>query len=917
MTTMNLTATWNADYIDAQYERWKAEPEKLSREWRAFFEGFELAAAGKSTAVDAINKNLQDRQSRVQALVYRYRDLGHLMACLDPLAACPTDHPLLNLQAFNLEPDDLDHAFAAGHFSTSGQAPLRDIINALRETYCHSIGVEFMHLQDPTERQWLLERMEPIRNQPQINVPDKRRILEKLFQTSLFEQFLNKKYLAVTRFSLEGGDAIIPALDSLMERAASKGCREIILGMAHRGRLNVQAHILKKPYEEIFSEFESCYNPDDLVGAGDVKYHNGYLAAVNTADNQTLRILLMNNPSHLESVDPVVEGFARARQDIQADGHGSTVLPLLIHGDAAFAGQGVVAETLNMSQLEGYRTGGTIHVVINNQIGYTTLPEDARSTRYSTDVAKMLMIPIFHVHGEDPEALIHVFRLAADYRWQFGKDIVIDVVCFRRYGHNEGDEPYFTQPLMYERIRQRPSLHQVYAEKLLEEKIVQKEDIKALERRINAQLTTAYDRVHGSECPYPTAVFYENWQGFYGDYSHDPVNTGVKKEILKSLADKLNTVPAGFSLNRKLEQLLQRRGQAVEQGSGIDWSGAEALAFASLLTEGVGIRLSGQDSGRGTFSQRHSVLVDTTTGNRFIPLNALDKSQAPFYVYDSLLSETGVLGFEYGYSIAQPNGLVIWEAQFGDFANNAQSVIDLFIASGESKWMRLSGLVMLLPHGFEGLGPEHSSARLERFLQLCAGDNLQVCYPTTPGQYFHLLRRQVKSRLRKPLVVMTPKSLLRHPAAVSSLDELSMGSFQTVLDDPSQVVEPKKILFCSGKIYYELSARRKELGTTDIVIVRVEQFYPFAQEQFKTLVGKYSAIKHWYWVQEEPRNMGGWQFIRPRLEGLSRHTLRYIGRNPAASPATGFPAIYRQEQNLIIEKAVGPAPGRKEQATVS
>ncbi len=914
---MNLTATWNADYIDAQYERWKAEPEKLSREWRLFFEGFELAGSGKFTTVKALDENLQERQARVQALVYRYRDLGHLMACLDPLTACPTDHPLLNLQAFNLKPEDLDHQFAAGHFSASGQAPLRDIINALRETYCRSIGVEFMHLQDPTERQWLLERMEPIRNQPQISIPDKRRILERLFQTSLFEQFLNKKYLAVTRFSLEGGDAIIPALDSLMERVASKGCREIILGMAHRGRLNVQAHILKKPYEEIFSEFESCYNPDDLVGAGDVKYHNGYLAAVNTTSNQTPRIFLMNNPSHLESVDPVVEGFARARQDIRADGHRSTVLPLLIHGDAAFAGQGVVAETLNMSQLEGYRTGGTIHLVINNQIGYTTLPEDARSTRYSTDVAKMLMIPIFHVHGEDPEAVIHVFRLAADYRWQFGKDVVIDVVCFRRYGHNEGDEPYFTQPLMYERIRQRPSLHQVYAEKLLEEKVVQKEDIKALDRRITAQLTTAYDRVHGSECPYPTAVFYENWEGFHGDYSHDPVNTGVKKEILQALADKLSTVPAGFSLNRKLEQLLQKRRQAVEQGSGIDWSGAEAFAFASLLAEGVGIRLSGQDSGRGTFSQRHSILVDTATGNRFTPLNALGNNQAPFYVYDSLLSETGVLGFEYGYSIAQPNALVVWEAQFGDFANNAQSVIDLFIVSGESKWRRLSGLVMLLPHGFEGLGPEHSSARLERFLQLCAGDNIQVCYPTTPGQYFHLLRRQVKSRLRKPLVVMTPKSLLRHPAAVSTLDELSMGSFQTVLDDPGQVVEPKKILFCSGKLYYDLSARRKELGVTDIVMVRVEQFYPFAQEQLKTLVAKYSAIKHWYWVQEEPRNMGAWQFIKPRLEGLSRHTLRYIGRNPAASPATGFPAIYRQEQNLIIEKAVGPAPGRKEQATVS
>jgi 2-oxoglutarate dehydrogenase E1 component len=917
MTIMNLTATWNADYIDAQYQLWKTEPEKLSREWRLFFEGFQLADSGQTTAQEATSIDQQQRPSRVQDLIYRYRDLGHLMACLDPLAACPTDHPLLNLDAFNLEPQDLDREFTAPHLAASGQAPLRDIIHTLRETYCHSVGVEFMHLQDPDERQWLIDRMEPTRNQLQLSASDKRHILEKLFQTALLEQFLNKKYLAVTRFSLEGGDAIIPALDSLVGHVAQKGCREIILGMSHRGRLNVQAHILKRPYEDIFSEFESCYSPDDLVGAGDVKYHNGYLAEVKTGQDQMLRIFLMNNPSHLEAVNPVVEGFARARQDIRTDQNRDTILPLLIHGDAAFAGQGVVAETLNMSQLEGYRTGGTIHLVINNQIGYTTLPEDARSTRYSTDVAKMLMVPIFHVHGEDPAALIHVFRLAADYRWQFGKDVVIDVVCFRRYGHNEGDEPYFTQPLMYERIRQRPSLHQVYAETLIEQQFVQKNDIETLANNINTQLNTAYETVHGSECPFPFVHFYENWEKFHGDFSHEPVNTAVKDKTLITLSQKLISLPEGFALNPKLERLLQRRVQSVELGYGIDWAGAEALAFASLLAEGFPIRLSGQDSGRGTFSQRHSVLMDPQSGKRFIPLNAFAKNQAPFYVYDSLLSETGVLGFEYGYSLAQPEGLVLWEAQFGDFANNAQSIIDLFIVSGESKWQRLSGLVLLLPHGFEGLGPEHSSARLERFLQLCAGDNIQVCYPTTPAQYFHLLRRQVKSGFRKPLVVMTPKSLLRHPAAVSSLAELSTGSFQTVLDDPDEFKEPKKILFCSGKIYYELCARRKALEITDIAIVRLEQFYPFPDERLKTVVSKYSKTKHWCWVQEEPQNMGGWQFIKPRLEKIIKRTLRYIGRNPASSPATGFPAIFRQEQNLIIEKAVGPAAGQREQAEVS
>jgi 2-oxoglutarate dehydrogenase E1 component len=584
----------------------------------------------------------------------------------------------------------------------------------------------------------------------------------------------------------------------------------------------------------------------------------------------------------------------------------------LIHGDAAFAGQGIVAETLNMSQLAGYRTGGTIHLVINNQIGYTTLPEDARSTRYSTDVAKMLMVPIFHVHGEDPAALIQVFRLAADYRWQFGKDVVIDVVCFRRYGHNEGDEPYFTQPLMYERIRQRPSLHQAYAETLMEEQIVQKSDVEALADRINAQLNNAYETVHGSECPFPAVHFYENWEKFDGDYSHEPINTGLKDKTLLTLAEKLVTLPDGFAVNSKLKRLLQRRAQAVKRGYGIDWAGAEVLAFASLLTEGYPIRLSGQDSGRGTFSQRHSVLVDTESGKRFVPLNELAQNQAPFYVYDSLLSESGVLGFDYGYSLAQSDGLVMWEAQFGDFANNAQSIIDLFIVSGESKWQRLSGLVLLLPHGFEGLGPEHSSARLERFLQLCAGDNIQVCYPTTPAQYFHLLRRQVISRFRKPLVVMTPKSLLRHPAAVSGTEELSKGFFETVLDDPEEFQDARKVLFCSGKIYYELSARRKELETTDIAIVRLEQFYPFPGERLKTVVNQYSKAKHWCWVQEEPQNMGGWQFIKPRLEKLIKRTLRYIGRNTASSPATGFPAIYRQEQSLIVEKAVGPA-GHREQ----
>ena len=914
---MNLTATWNADYIDAQYDRWKSDPNSLSREWRFFFEGFELAAAGAKPAEGAIDEEYLRRQTRVQALIYRYRDIGHLMACLDPLAACPTDHPLLNLAAFNLSPKDLEDDFYAPRLAASDRMPLRDIVQALKETYCHSIGVEFTHLQDPDERRWLLDRMEPTRNRLSLQNPAKRRMVQKLFQAALFEQFINKKYIAVTRFSLEGGDAIIPALDFMVGHIAQKGCREIILGMAHRGRLNVQAHILGKSYEDIFGEFENCYNPDDLTGAGDVKYHNGYLADLKTAGDRNLRMFLMNNPSHLEAVDPVVEGFVRARQELTADEQHRQVLPLLIHGDAAFAGQGIVTETLNMSQLEGYRTGGTIHLVINNQIGYTTLPEDARSTRYSTDVAKMLMVPIFHVHGEDPEALVHVFQLAADYRWEFGKDVVIDVVCYRRYGHNEGDEPYFTQPQMYEQIRQRPSLHRIYADKLIEESVIKKSEPDTIAKEINTRLETAYDTVHGSECPFPFPVFYENWQEVESEFSHTPVETGVNKETLLSLARKLNSVPQNFALNPKLERLLQKRQKAVEEGSGIDWSGAEALAFGSLLAEGLPVRLSGQDSGRGTFSQRHSVLVDIQSGNNYAPLNSLAKSQAPFTVYNSLLSEAGVLGFEYGYSLAQPSGLVIWEAQFGDFANNAQSIIDLFIASGESKWQRLSGLVMMLPHGFEGLGPEHSSARLERFLQLCAADNIQVCYPSTPAQCFHLLRRQAVAPFRKPLIMLTPKSLLRLPAAVSTLEELSRGSFQTVIEDQNNVTGPQTVLFCSGKIYYELIARRAELEISDLAILRLEQLYPFPDDLLRKMTKKFSGVKQWTWVQEEPENMGAWQFIRPRLEAIIKKPLRYIGREAASSPATGFPVIFRQEQNDIIEKAVGPPTGSRQQAEVS
>ena len=902
---MDLSETLSKDYIESQYKQWKTDASSVSRDWRFFFEGFEMAGGVDRKADLVYDENQIFKQARVEALIRRYREIGHFLACFDPLTACPTDHPLLNPSAFDLTPNELDTVFFAKGLVDNDRAPLKEIIRALKETYCRSIGVEFMHLQDPEERKWLQDRMESVRNIPDLKPDDRLRILEKLYQAVLFEQFLHKKYLGQTRFSIEGAEVVIPMLDFLADRIASLNCREIILGMAHRGRLNVQTHILNKSYEEIFSEFESCHNPNEIFGAGDVKYHDGYLADIKTRGGMPLRIVLVNNPSHLESVNPVVEGFVRGRQDILKDDRRNLILPLLIHGDAAFSGQGVVTETLNMSQLSGYKTGGTVHMVINNQIGYTTLPEHARSTRYATDVAKMLMIPIFHVHGEDPESAIHVIRLAVDYRETFNKDVVIDVVCFRRYGHNEGDEPYFTQPQMYDRIRQRLPLNEVYSQKLIETGVIGKADIDTVEQNINGSLDNAYQAVKSGVCVFPEYRFYENWENFHGTYTHDAIKTGVPKNKLIVLARKLNTVPKGFSLNEKLARIMKKRLDSIEKGTGIDWANAEALAFASLLTEGVPVRLSGQDSARGTFSQRHSILFDTKTGDEYTPLNALEKSQAPFLVYNSMLSETGVLGFEYGYSTAQPHGLVIWEAQFGDFANNAQSVIDLYIASGQAKWDRLSGLVLLLPHGWEGLGPEHSSARLERFLQLCAKDNMQVCNLTTPAQYFHLLRRQATSSFRKPLIIMTPKSLLRHPLAISELKDLTSGEFKEVLEDPDSLTSARCILFCSGKIYYELLQKRRELKKTDIAIVRMEQFYPFPENLIKTVIQKYKKARRFVWVQEEPENMGAWCFIRFRLENIIGKPMEYVGRDAAATTATGFPNIYRKEQAAVADAALG------------
>ncbi len=903
---MKIPETLNLQYLDSLYQQYQADPRAVSREWQIFVNGLDIGLR-RSGSDDPGHDDAAAAQ--VAEMINRFRDLGHLLACMDPLSACPTSHPMLELSEFGLSNDDLQTIFNTPQFSFVDQAPLKEILQILKQTYCRSVGVEYMHLQDPDERRWLQERMEPVRNKPQLETEIRRRILEKLTRTAMLEQFLNKKYQAVTRFSLEGGDALIPMLNALFQHLARLEAREVILGMAHRGRLNVQANILGKPFEEIFAEFESCYDANQLIGDGDVKYHNGYLADIELPEGMAIRAMLVNNPSHLEAVNPVVEGIVRARQQIRGDRQRQQVIPLLLHGDAAFAGQGVVAETLNMSQLAGYATGGTIHVVINNQIGYTTLPEDARSTRYSTDVAKMLMVPIFHVHGEDPESLVHVARMAAEYRNAYHKDVVIDLVCYRRYGHNEGDEPYFTQPQMYDRIKERPSPHRLYADELEATGLPAAQWRSQVETETTTLLEAAYNEVHGSACLFPQSKCFDEMQGYSSRFDHDPVDTRVEEETLVALATQLNHLPSEFTPHNKIKMLLRRRLQSVEKGEGIDWANAETLAFAALLTEGFPIRLSGQDCARGTFSQRHSVLFDRQSGQAHTPLNQLGDDQAPYHVYNSLLAEAGVLGFEYGYAMSQLKGLNLWEAQFGDFANNAQGVIDLFIASGETKWQCLNGLVLLLPHGWEGLGPEHSSARLERFLQLCADDNMQVCNLTTPAQYFHLLRRQVKAGYRKPLVIMTPKSLLRLPQAVSTREELTTGAFQTVIEDPLVDHEATKVLLCSGKIYYQLVQRCSELQCRDIAIVRIEQLYPWPADALADAVKKYPKAATWCWVQEEPANMGAWTYVRPLLEELTGQTVTYVGRPAAASPASGFPNIYKQKQMAISDLAIGPVTG--------
>ena len=853
-------------------------------------------------------------QARLSALINAYRVRGHLYAKMDPLGLGDLPPTELALERYGLDTIDPATVFSTDDLTGPPTATLGEIVERLRETYTRTIGVEYTFLEDKEARDWLQHQMESTNNHTQLDVKDQVHILTKLTDAEIFEQFLHTKYIGAKRFSLEGGESVIPLLDLLIERGADHGVDEIVIGMAHRGRLNVMVNILEMDVRDIFAGFEDK-DPRSNMGRGDVKYHLGFSTDRKTASGRQVHMTLAFNPSHLEWVNPVVEGRVRAKQDRKGDKTRARVLPLLIHGDSAFIGQGVVAETLNLSEIGGYRTGGTVHVIINNQVGFTTNPEDARSTRYCTDITRMLRCPVFHVNGEDPEAVAQVAHLAAEYRQRFGRDVVVDLYCYRKYGHNEGDEPRFTQPLMYAAIDQKRTVRQVYIEKLVELGKISRQQAEDIENRRRAFLDTALEEARrGSFALKPSAML-----GLWGDYvggrdADTPrVATGYPREKLVELIDKLTTLPEGFTPHPRLQRfVLDKQREIMKTGVEVDWGTAENLALSSLLVEGIPCRLTGQDVRRGTFSHRHAVIFDSVTGTRYTRLGHLTKDQARLEIVDSPLSEAGVVGFEWGYSLDTPEALVMWEAQFGDFVNTAQVIIDQFISSSEDKWHRLSGLVMALPHGFEGQGPEHSSARLERFLMLCAEDNMQVVNLTTPAQIFHVLRRQVVRKWRKPLVIMTPKSLLRHKRAVSTLDELATGKFDRLILDskttvdgaPKDPAQVKRVVLCSGKVYFDLEEEREVRKADHVAIVRMEQLYPLDPAEIRAALAPYADGTDLVWVQEEPWNMGAWYFIRARMPEIveNRLPLRCIARPESASPATGSSGAHKIEQRMLIDE---------------
>lgn len=912
MSNPTFATRWNADLIDANYARWQESPDSVDPLWRAFFEGFELARStpkGKTSALSASSSKSQpaasSRQSAVDSLIYAYRSLGHRQSKINPLEASPEPEPRLNLENFGLSEADMDTEFESSHFAEGRRITLREIISILHQAYCGTIGTEYIYIQEVEIRRWLQKRLEPAHQPVNLNRQQKLRILEKIYEAESFEHFLHTRYVGQKRFSLEGGETLIPALDTIIETGPELGIKELVLGMAHRGRLNVLTNIMGKSYEFIFREFSENFIPDTSHGDGDVKYHLGYNSVRKTESGSEVELHLAANPSHLEAVDPVVQGIARARQRLRGDLERSEVLPILIHGDAALAGQGIVAEVLNFSQLQGYRTGGTVHIVINNQIGFTTDPQDARSSYYCTDIAKMIESPVFHVNGDDPYAVVSVVKLALEFRQKFKRDVFIDMVCYRKLGHNESDEPAYTQPLMYKKIAEHPPVSKVLLDRMLSDGDITEELAKNFQIGFERLLEAAFEKVKntGEDVKNTPQKFEGASAVFQPKYNFNPIDTTVNQQRLEFLAKKLVSYPEDFKINPKIKRQLEAKWKLFEKDEGIDWAFAESLAWGALMLEGTSVRLSGQDCKRGTFSQRHCVLFDTDNRDSYLPLLNLGEDQAMFCVHNSLLSEAAVLGFDYGYSLDYPNMLCMWEAQFGDFCNGAQVIIDQFIASGESKWQRVSSLVMLLPHGYEGQGPEHSSARMERFLQLCAEDNIQVANLTTPAQYFHILRRQMKRDFRKPLIIMSPKSLLRMKSAVSFHEDFTKGSFQPVLADPTPPKKATKAILCSGKVYYDLEAWRTKNKIKDTTLIRIEQVYPLDKESLQKILKPFSTPGSVTWCQEEPQNMGSWSHIAPSLTSLLGYTPRYAGRGASASTAVGSLAIHRIQQEKLVAEA--------------
>lgn len=896
------------EFIDQMYQSYRKDPASVDQDWRLFFEGFDFASDAGQEGAGSFS---DVKEFAVLSIIHGFRDRGHLLSTTNPIRQRKDRRPHLNLSDYGLDDSDLDKHFLAGKEIGLENASLRQILDRLHTIYCGNIGFEFSHIERRSQRMWMRDHIEKRNLSPDFGIPieQKKRILSKLNGAVVFERFLHTKYIGQKRFSLEGGETAIAALDAGINFAASKDVKEVIIGMAHRGRLNVLANIMGKTYEQIFSEFEGTAVPDLSFGDGDVKYHLGFSSQVETPKGEMVDLKLVPNPSHLESVDPVVQGFARAKADIVYDRNYDQVLPILIHGDAAIAGQGVAYETAQMSKLEGYYTGGTLHFVINNQIGFTTDFDDARSSTYCTDMAKTTQSPVFHVNGDDPEAVVYAIELALAYRQEFNIDVYVDMVCYRKHGHNEGDDPKFTQPNMYDIINNHPNPREVYSSVLVERGDVEAELAKSMEEDFWSTLQDRLDMVKEEPLPYKYQAPELAWKNLRKstkpeDFVSSPV-TGQKKELIDQITNTLLSTPDRIKPLSKVNRLLKGKRKLIDNGE-IDWALGELLAYGTILLNGKDVRMSGQDVKRGTFSHRHAVMHDEAKDESHIWLNHLSDEQGQFMIYNSLLSEFAVLGFEYGYSMATPDALVLWEAQFGDFANGAQTIIDQYITAAESKWQRMSGLVMLLPHGYEGQGPEHSSARLERFLQACAEYNVTVANITSPSNFFHALRRQLERPFRKPLIVMSPKSLLRHPLCKSPIEELSGKThFKEVIDDDTfntaaKAKKVKKLIFCSGKIYYDLLKHREEAKVKDAAIVRVEQLYPFPQDQIEGIIKRYgkAQIK---WVQEEPENMGAWQYIFMRMH---QYNIMGVSRKASASPATGYKTVHDDQQLSIMQQAL-------------